>query len=170
MLISRSPCARVLRLDPADENDYQEFLNRVVPRLAELQVKRGLWNEDGALESSKAVYAGLLPQGLATPKLWLRTLVDDGSNARVGEVLYKVEELGGKVDFLIEWIWVDPQHRRRGYATQALLQLENEARRVGADRTRLFVWMDNPEAAALYSSLGYTTISMGLSKTLSREP
>ena len=160
----------MIRLDPMDETGYKEFLARGIPRLAEMTVRRGLWSRQGALEASQEVYAALLPQGLATPHFRLRVLVDGSSNTQVGEVMYKVEERGGKVEFSIEWIWVDPARRRQGYATQALLMLEDEARRVGADRTRLFVWMDNPEAIALYSKLGYSTISMGMSKSLHRGP
>ena len=149
-----------------DEASFQESLQRVIPRLAELQVKRGLWTEESALEASRSVYTGLLPQGLATPRNHLCNLVDDSTNARVGEAWYKTDELGGKVDFTIEWIWVEPHHRRRGYATQALLQLEEEARRLGAERTKLYVWRDNPDAVALYSKLGYTTDGSIMRKTL----
>ena len=107
-----------------DEANFQESLERGIARLAELQVKRGLWTERSALEASRSIYAGLLPQGLETPHNHLCNLVDDTTHARVGEVWYRTDELGGKVDFTIEWIWVEPHYRRRGYATQALLQLE----------------------------------------------
>lgn len=138
-----------------DEASFQESLKRVIPRLAELQVKRGLWTEKSALEASRSVYTGFLPQGLATPHNRLFNVVEDSTNARVGEAWYRTEELGGKLDFTIEWIWIEPRHRRRGYATEALLQLEEEARRLGAERTKLYVWRDNPDAAALYTKLGY---------------
>jgi ribosomal protein S18 acetylase RimI-like enzyme len=158
----------VIRLEPMDETDFREFVQRTIPRYAARKVERGLWKEEGALETSRADYARLLPQGRETPDHHFCNLRDAASGTRVGEVWYTAPVRGGKVQFWIEWIWVEPEHRRRGYATQALDRLEEEARRLGAERTGLNVWMDNPGAVALYSKLGYTTANMAMTKSLNR--
>jgi ribosomal protein S18 acetylase RimI-like enzyme len=167
-LISQTPGGGVIRLDPMDEATFQESLKRVIPRLAELQAKRGLWTAESALEAARSVYTGLLPRGRETPHNYLCSVVDVSTNARVGEVWYKTDELGGKVDFTIEWIWTEPSHRRKGYATQALQLVEREARRLGAERAKLYVWMDNPEAVALYTKLGFSADGWLMRKSLMR--
>jgi ribosomal protein S18 acetylase RimI-like enzyme len=84
----------------------------------------------------------------------------------VGEVWYTAANEGGRMQFWVEWIWIEPEHRRRGYALQAFLLLEEEARRLGAPRCGLDVWVDNPAAIALYKKLGYVSVSMSMVKAL----
>lgn len=158
----------MIRLRPFNEADFQDFLRRAIPRYAARKVERGLWAEEQALESSTSDYARFLAQGKETPRHHFCCLVEEPGETRVGEAWYTAEEQGGKTQFWIEWIWVEPQYRRRGYATQALRRLEEEARRLGADRVGLTVWMDNPGAIELYSKLGYATANMGLTKSLDR--
>ncbi len=85
----------------------------------------------------------------------------------MGETWYTAKEEGGKVQFWVQWLGIDPPYRRRGYATEALGWLEREARKLGSDRLLLTVWMDNPGAIALYSALGYTANNMNMVKRLS---
>jgi len=51
---------------------------------------------------------------------------------------------------------------------EALRLLENEALGLGADRTGLSVWTDNPEAIALYTKLGYAMVHMRMTKLIDR--
>ncbi len=111
-----------------------------------------------------------MPNGRETPHHNLSNAVDDAIGARVGEAWYTVQERAGKTQFWIDWVWIEPKHRRQGYATQILRRMEEEARRAGADRIGLSVWTDNPGAMALYSKLGYTTVHMRMSKPLSLAP
>jgi ribosomal protein S18 acetylase RimI-like enzyme len=156
----------MLRLEPMTEEEFQESLARSIARHASDRARRGLWSEAGALEASRAEYDELLPQGRATPSRHFCTLIDNGTGGRVGETWYTVEERGGKVRFWIEWLWIDPAHRRRGHATEALRRLEAEARTLGADRTGLNVWTDNPGAMELYRKLGYTPASLQMMKPI----
>ena len=160
----------MVRLEPMSEEDFQKSLARDIPRYAEELVRRGLATEDHALEASRTDFTQFLPNGRETPHHHLSNAVDDAVGARVGEAWYTVQERGGKTQFWIDWVWIEPKHRRQGYATQTLRSLEEEARRAGADRTGLSVWTDNPGAMALYSKLGYTTVHMRMSKSLSPVP
>ena len=145
----------MVRLEPMNEADFHEFIKRAIPRYATRKVQRGLWVEEVAVETSKTDLARFLPQGKDTPDHHFCNLRDDETGVLVGESWYTASTKGGKVQFWIEWIWVEPPHRRKGYATQALQRLEEEARSLGADRLGLNVWIDNPGAIALYSGLGY---------------
>ncbi|HXQ48382.1 MAG TPA: GNAT family N-acetyltransferase [Thermoplasmata archaeon] len=150
--------------------DFEASRARAIPRHAADQVRRGLWTEKDAEAASRAEFAQLLPQGRSTPFYHFCHIVDGPTGARVGETWYIVRTHGGKVQFWIDWIWIDPPHRRRGLASQVLRHLEEEAVRLGADRVALHVVADNEGAIALYSKLGYRTTNMRLSKPLSPAP
>ncbi|NTF52931.1 GNAT family N-acetyltransferase [Agrobacterium rhizogenes] len=52
-------------------------------------------------------------------------------------------------------IWTDPNLRRQGLARQIVLALEDSAAQLGYTRTYLSTGFRQPEAVALYISLGY---------------
>ena len=56
--------------------------------------------------------------------------------------------------------------RRRGYAEQAMLALEKEARRMGAGTIRLHVFGHNSAARPLYEKLGYYPTNIVMAKDL----
>lgn len=56
-------------------------------------------------------------------------------------------------------MWTHSQHRRRGLARLALAELEDEAKRRGYRRMFLTTGPKQPEAAALYTSAGYRSLS-----------
>lgn len=67
------------------------------------------------------------------------------------------------------WVWdveIDEQHRRKGYAREALLLGEAEARALGATSIGLNVFGFNSGAQALYESLGYGIAAVNMSKKL----
>ena len=65
------------------------------------------------------------------------------------------------------WIYsvaVDPNHRRRGIATGLIREAERLLKLLGCPKINLQVMPSNPEAVALYQSLGYVIedrVSMG---------
>lgn len=60
----------------------------------------------------------------------------------------------------IQTIAVVPMARRAGLGRTLMIALHNEARRRGAEEIFLEVRADNPNAQALYASLGYEQISV----------
>jgi len=56
-------------------------------------------------------------------------------------------------------IWTDRLHRRSGYATVLLAELESVIARRGYRRVYLTTGNRQPEAEALYESAGYTRLS-----------
>ena len=56
-------------------------------------------------------------------------------------------------------IWTDRTHRRRGFATALLVELENIIAARGYRRVYLTTGNRQPEAEALYESAGYTRLS-----------
>jgi len=153
-----------------DDAGFRAFVERAIPRRAERWVRRGIWDPARAIEASREGYAQAFPQGRLTPHQHLLDVIEQASGARIGEVWCETRETGGKVDFNIQWLYIEPEFRRRGFGAEVLRLLEEDARRRGAERTRLIVWMDNPDAIRLYSKLGYVTQTMGMAKSLTPGP
>jgi ribosomal protein S18 acetylase RimI-like enzyme len=158
----------MLRLDPMDDTAFAAFVQRAVPRRAERWVRRGIWLPDQALETSRREYAALFAKGRQTPNHHFFDVVETSSGTTVGEAWYEAVEAGGKLQFWIQWIAIWPEFQRRGYGRELLGVLEAEARRLGAERTILSVWMDNPGALALYTKVGYATTSLCMTKAVEK--
>lgn len=152
----------MLRLEPMDDPQFAVFLERAIPRRAERYVRRGVWAEEEALAASRALYARALPNGRRTEGQNFCRLVQAPGGTPVGEVWYSVQPEGGRVLFWVEWIWIEPEHRRRGLATEAFRELVAEAKRQGASRVGLDVWFDNPGAIELYRKLGFAPARMSM--------
>jgi ribosomal protein S18 acetylase RimI-like enzyme len=160
----------VIRLEPMDEADFQAFVERSIPRRAAKWIERGIWTEAQALATSRSNYLQRLPKGRDTPGNHFLKVVEPASGSAVGEVWYRAEEQGGKLQFWVEWIQIEPDHRRKGYATDVLRILEETAKERGADRVGLTVWVDNPGALRLYSKLGYSSANVNMTKRLVSGP
>jgi ribosomal protein S18 acetylase RimI-like enzyme len=158
----------MVRLVPMDDDGFRLFLERAIPRRAERWTNRGIWTRERAIEASRQAYAETFPQGRATPHQFFLHVVDGRSGRTVGEVWFESREGGGKVDFHIQWLGIEPEFRGQGFGTETLRLLEQEARHRGADATRLEVWLDNPDALRLYSRLGYETQVICMAKPVGR--
>ena len=156
----------MIRLVPMTEDEYREALERAVPRHAANSVRRGQWTEAASLAASRRDYETFHPQGLHTPNRTFVKVINEDDGKRVGEAWYITEEQGGKLRFWVDWIQIDPEYRRRGYATQALEELAREAVRRGADQMGLYVFADNPGAISLYTKLGFATLSLAMVRPL----
>jgi len=152
----------MVRLVPMSDAEFREAFERAVVRHATDFVRRGFWTEEGGTEASRAELNHFLPQGRESPNHYFVKVVDESNGKQVGEAWYMARPEGGKVRFWVDWLWTDPQQRRRGIATATLRQLSQEAAKLGADRIGLYVFMDNPDAVALYTKLGFTTMVMGM--------
>lgn len=156
----------MIRLEPMDETEYREAMDRAVVRHAADSVRRGEWRDGAALEASRKEMEGSYPQGLRTPGRVFAKVIDGALGTRVGETWYVAHEQGGKVRFWVDWIWIEPEFRRRGLATQVLQELAKVAVEQGADRMGLYTYVDNPGAVALYSKLGFVVQNMAMIKEL----
>jgi ribosomal protein S18 acetylase RimI-like enzyme len=70
----------------------------------------------------------------------------------------------------INYLAVDPMHRRQGFARLLLTEVEERLRDLGCAKINLQIRRDNPEAIAFYQRVGFAedaVVSMG--KRLERE-
>jgi len=146
------------------------YLERSIPEYAADHVRAGSWDPSRAEELSRAEHARLLPKGVRTPGQFLRTIADGRSGARVGEVWYAVQRDRPRPQLFLYWLGVDERHRGHGYGTAVLRAVEEEARRLGADRLALHVFAENAAARALYEREGYVATNLLMAKPIAGGP
>ena len=142
------------------------FLDTLDREYAEEHARAGTWSREQALERAREETRKLLPNGTDTPDHYLRTVLDEPSGERVGEVWYAVRDDGGIRQIWIFWIGIDPAHRRKGFAADVLKQLEGEARRLGVGYLALHVFGQNTGAIALYEKSGFVPTNVIMRKSL----
>lgn len=156
----------MVRLEPMTAGELRGFLDESIPRYAEAHVRGGRWKPEEAVERSRAEHEQLLPHGVETSDNYLRTVRDERTGARVGEVWYAFQKQEGWPQVFVYWIGILPEHRRKGYASAVFRLVESEAKRLGAARVALHVFADNEGATAMYRGLGYAPVNVIMAKTL----
>jgi ribosomal protein S18 acetylase RimI-like enzyme len=150
------------------EGEFFAFATEAVPAYAADKVASGQWSKDEALELSRKSFDELLPLGLATPDNYLFTIRDSTEQAGVGMLWIAVQDRGGKRIAYVYDISVKPQHQREGYATRALLALEDKVRSLGLSGIALHVFGHNAVAHALYVKLGYQPTNISMFKAIEK--
>jgi RimJ/RimL family protein N-acetyltransferase len=156
----------MIRVEPMTAERFTAFFEESVVRYAEEHVRTGQWTAADGVEQSRAEHTQLLPQGLATPHEYLRSIFAGDPGERVGDLWYSHRSQSGPKQVWIFWIGIDPAHRRRGYAAEALRFVEVEARKLGSTRVGLHVFAFNTGARALYEQLGYAPTNVVMWKEL----
>lgn len=154
----------MVQFEPMSEAAFGDFLAEVVDEYAAEHVRGGRWTAEEAPTQAQAEYDRLLPQGRATPDHYLCIIIDEESGERVGLIWYWHDKARERV-FLYDII-IDEDRRRQGYAAQALAQLENEARALGAEQIGLHVFGNNVAARRLYEKMGYEETNVMMRKRL----
>jgi ribosomal protein S18 acetylase RimI-like enzyme len=156
----------MVRLVPMTPDEFNAFLERDIAQYAAEKLKAGNWSSAEALQRSRDEHYQLLPQGLATPGHHLFTIRDDDIGQGVG-TLWLAEQRGwAKPTGFIYDLYIDERFRRRGYASRAMLALEEKAVELGLDTLALHVFGHNHAARVLYEHLGYEIMNINMAKSL----
>lgn len=158
----------MIKLTPMRKAEFEEYYRQDVYKYADENVKAGYWTPAEALEKSISAHQQLLPQGLATPNHYLFMIEDTQRGEKVGVVWLEADSKSPKPDGFIYDLLIYEPYRRQGYATQAMLALEDKAKGTGLQALYLHVFAHNPNAKALYDRLGYQVTSYRMSKPLTR--
>jgi ribosomal protein S18 acetylase RimI-like enzyme len=121
-----------------------------------------------ALERARAEYPVLLPQGLATERTWLLTVLDGGGSS-VGILWIGPHPQRADAAYIYD-IEIDEQHRGRGLGRAAMTAAEQLVTEAGVTEIGLNVFGVNSSARTLYDSLGYRVVATQMTKTLTGEP
>jgi len=154
----------VIDLRPMTSEEYAVYLERSVAEYAEDKVKAGNWIESEALERSRKEFANFLPDGKDTDGMFLCSIVESGSGQPVGIIWYGgIGDSSRPIWFIYDFSILE-DHRRHGYAMQALKKLESLAAEQGIESIGLHVFGHNTAARTLYERAGFeiTNINMSL--------
>ena len=155
----------MITLQPMTEADFHIYLEKTIPEYAREKVQAGNWSAEEAPERSRKEYEIYLPQGVQTPGNFLFTLVNEAGE-KVGFLWYAIQPRQPGLGFIYDFE-VYASFRRRGYASQALVLLEQDARRHGLDRLDLHVFGHNIAARELYKKAGFVESNIMMLKELS---
>jgi ribosomal protein S18 acetylase RimI-like enzyme len=144
---------------PLAQAEYGTWLAAGKEREARSWTRRGVPPAEAKAKADDD-YARLLPQGLATERMFLRVLEHQG--AAVGTLWLALREAAG----LVLNVEVGAEHRGKGHGRTLMLLAESAAADAGMDRIGLHVFADNATALGLYVSLGYRPIKYHLYKPL----
>ncbi len=156
----------MVRLEPMTEAEFAAFEEHDILEYAEAEVRSGFWSEADALQKAREAHRRLLPDGLATKDQYLYTIRETRHNAAVGLLWMMVQTESAQPSGFIYDIEIDPAHRRKGYAREAMRELEALTRKMGLHQLGLHVFAYNTGARALYESLGYRVASVNMLKDL----
>lgn len=156
----------MLALEPLAPSSFSEFVDRAIAGYASDNVAAGRLKPKGGLEVARKEMEQLLPGGIDTPGHSVFGLTVSGQSAPVGYLWVASMQRGSAKVAYIYQIMVKPECRRRGYAGEALQQVEALARKDGHSAMALNVFAKNTQAQSLYSSLGYFVTNVYMVKPL----
>lgn len=155
----------MVNLEPIQEADYLEWRARNERSYADDLVKAGNRDPEGAAEKAHHDFEEALPQGMHSPNQWIYSIIDE-SGEKVGVIWYQFQERPPFKEAFILDLEIMPEYRRRGYAQQAMLAVEAEARERGMNRMALHVFGQNTGAIRLYEKLGYQATNINMAKDI----
>lgn len=161
----------MVQLIPMTPAEFDAWLASSVKTYADEKVRAGSWEAADALERSAGEHEKLLPQGLASVDNYLYTIMGetaaDEAPAPVGVLWFAVPPWKPPMAFVYDFLIYEP-YRRRGYARQALLALEDKVRPLGLETIGLHVFGHNHGARALYERAGFEITDLQMVKKLGK--
>jgi len=151
-------------LEPMNQAQFVGFMEAVFPSYVAERAAADHVSQEMAGQYARVQLARLLPDGhLTVGHRFLRVLSTD-SGQGVGDVWFWIDS-ENKQAFLY-YIAVLPEHRRRGFASAALVAIEEVVRAAGCISLGLNVFSSNHGAIALYRRLGFCTVASYWTKPL----
>lgn len=155
----------MIRLRPMTSTEFAIWRSQTIPAYAADTVRMGLWSEAESLAEAEKIFNHLLPQGLETAGQHIFT-IETESETSVGSLwIGRAERPAGPIGFIYD-LFISPEHRRNGYATQAMHAIEREAQRLGLKGLALHVFGHNHLARDFDVKLGYATTTLDMFKHL----
>ncbi len=148
------------------QDDFDEWKTRSISDYADEKVKARNWTAEEAPRLAVQSFTSILPQGFSTKDHHFFSIQNASAGEKVGIVWYAVNR-EGKRHFAYLWDFlIFEQHRRRGYASEALRLLEEKVREQGLDTISLHVFGHNLAAKQLYEKSGYVATNIQMSKKI----
>jgi ribosomal protein S18 acetylase RimI-like enzyme len=144
-----------VKLRKMSELEYENFRDYSTGDYIKDILKEQNISVEEATKQAETEFLEMLPQGLNTSDTAIMTIEDYDIGKSVGVIWYMFEVTDGvSHSFLCDFIIVE-EERQKGYATAALMCMENDAKNHGCTESRLYVLMHNQPGVNLYTKLGY---------------
>lgn len=112
---------------------------------------------DEALIQAQREFEEMLPNGLETKDNILRVIVDVCEQKAVGIIWYLLEWTDNVKQVFVNDFVINDEERRRGYASAALTEMEQDAWRNECVESIIYVWKHNLPGFNLYTKCGHVT-------------
>jgi ribosomal protein S18 acetylase RimI-like enzyme len=153
------------RLRPLPEKEAASFVAATRDAYTREMVAHAGMSEEEARAKAEGDFAMLVRDDRPVAGQQLFWIEEVETGERVGRV-WLGERFGGQpVGFLYD-VEIEPAFRGRGLGREAMLLVEEEARRRELTEIRLNVFGGNEVARSLYRSLGYVEFAIGMRKRL----
>lgn len=157
----------MISLHPMPPETFPPYREALARAYAADNVQARRWPEAGAVERARVELEGHLPQGVETPGHYVCEIRHQSFPEAVGVLWFAVlAKPGAAPSAYVFDVEIRPPHRRQGFARAAFYALEEKVRELGAETVGLHVFAHNPEARALYASLGYGVTGYSMVKSL----
>ncbi|HET7855756.1 MAG TPA: GNAT family N-acetyltransferase [Gaiellaceae bacterium] len=153
-----------LRLRPVADDELASFVASTRDGYARSMVNDAGMGEEEADEKAERDFALLVREGRPVAGQQLFILEETETGERLGRI-WLGERSPGPIGFLYD-IHIEEGARGRGLGREAMLLVEQEARRRGFVEIRLNVFGGNETARQLYRSLEYVEFAIGMRKRL----
>lgn len=140
--------------EPMPAEEFDAFLQRIIDSYAGELSRVDAEPPDVAQEKAADEIGRLLPRGVDSDNHTLCRIVSDVSEG-VGVIWYGPHRMKDRSALFLYDLAIDPEHRRRGYASAAIERLCEEGRIAGIDAVALHVFDDNTAAISLYGRHGF---------------
>jgi ribosomal protein S18 acetylase RimI-like enzyme len=155
----------LVKLVPMQPSDLESYLAVAVQEYARDKIHAGNYTASEGLEKARAEFDALLPKGIETPKQHLFSILNKEAE-KVGIIWLAEIQSGAQRFAFIYDIRIYEQYRRKGFGTQAMLAVEEQAKSLGLNRIALHVFGHNKAAQELYEKIGYEITNINMSKKI----
>lgn len=143
----------MITLNKMTQDEFDKFTEWSLKNYANELIESGMEIELTPYEEAKSQFEKLLPNGLKSNDNFL-FVAQNEFYEDVGVIWYQINPRNNEFGFICEF-FIYEQHRRKGYGTQVLSAIENDARTHGIKIMVLSVFKYNTPACELYYKSGY---------------
>jgi len=153
-----------VELELRTDEEALQYLEQLWPRYREELIRSGTSEAEADANIGRNQQA-IAPDGVLAPGQFMFRVLKDGQH--IGNLWLCPRDDNG--DWFIYDIEVFEQHQGQGLGRATMQLAEEYARSHGATRLGLSVFGFNTVARALYESLGYSIVAMGMTKDLGQD-
>ena len=152
----------MVTLQKMTEKEFYEYKEFSISEYAKDLIKGKNISQEQAMIDAKREFEYGLPNGLETKDSFLMVIKDEEGKT-VGWLWfqYNTNEQGNSKQVFLADLYVFESERRKGYAFEAINEMNRIAKNDCCSSSALFVWEHNPAGLGLYKKCGYKPSQQG---------